>query len=719
MRDTDIDLIGEMMFKYLIPYLMLCSVCSGATFYMDIDASGADNGGSGNDAWQTIASMLAGVDAIGDNGSGDTVLVQTGTYSTFTETGVARTDWLIIKADTAQTVVFNAVQISNGSEVEVWLRFEGITIRIPDTWYTDNEYETEEPDNWPVPPTGGSPRAQNDDLTDHVFVADYAKYIYLYDCVIYGLNHHLTYRGVNLTYCDDFTLDHCEIHTVKRPFTTLMGNNNVIKWNHIHGHGGGSCIGIRPLGDVGDTITGSEVIGNHIHDDVQGTGIGDDPYYPETDFHAGTAIAIRVWNVSIQKNLIYDLEQQGIMFYLSDDPIVYTYSNFLVENNCIYDITSNTSFNNVAGAGIIRNNTFIGHADNDVFTDDPSHWSTPDNGHRRRYQGVACLVGFDDAFDGTDFEYYNNVVVCAWELPEWIEGLDPTFHPNYDEDYNIWWSRYGAKYGTPRLQENSKGANSRMAVWMDGSNNYHGNPEYFEDLVGMALFTPEYDSEEPYVPFFTDAGFYTSTEGGLDADRGGDWDYTLAVGSPGINFGLVAKQSSESLGSLDGNGFLLDNGLARDADHHSIGAYEFGSPAVVITESSGSTDVAEEGTTEDTYTIVLTTLPTNTVTITIDPDVDTEVNGNGAGNTDTFDFTTGNWESAQTVTVKAIDDVDVEGTPHISTINHTASSTDTDYDGISIDSVLVNVTDNDGFGGRVPGCEYKSGGKQTKSGGKQ
>jgi len=94
-------------------------------------------------------------------------------------------------------------------------------------------------------------------------------------------------------------------------------------------------------------------------------------------------------------------------------------------------------------------------------------------------------------------------------------------------------------------------------------------------------------------------------------------------------------------------------------------------PGVTITESDSSTDVAEEGPTTDTYTVVLDSLPTATVTITVDPDIDTEVNNNGAGNSIDLTFLTTNWDTAQTVTVKAIDDVDVEGAHTSTTVSYT------------------------------------------------
>jgi hypothetical protein len=57
-------------------------------------------------------------------------------------------------------------------------------------------------------------------------------------------------------------------------------------------------------------------------------------------------------------------------------------------------------------------------------------------------------------------------------------------------------------------------------------------------------------------------------------------------------------------------------------------------------------------------------------------------------------FTSGDWDTPQTVIVIAIDDDVVEGS-HTGTISHSASSSDGDYDGISIPDMTVNITDNE------------------------
>lgn len=108
---------------------------------------------------------------------------------------------------------------------------------------------------------------------------------------------------------------------------------------------------------------------------------------------------------------------------------------------------------------------------------------------------------------------------------------------------------------------------------------------------------------------------------------------------------------------------------------------------VTLTESSDSTTVTEAGST-DNYTIALNAAPTSDVTVTITPDTQVTVSPG------TLTFTSSNWNTAQTVTVGAVNDTTVEGT-HSGVLTHTAASSDTHYNGISISSVTASITDND------------------------
>lgn len=158
------------------------------------------------------------------------------------------------------------------------------------------------------------------------------------------------------------------------------------------------------------------------------------------------------------------------------------------------------------------------------------------------------------------------------------------------------------------------------------------------------------------------------------------WTRTENLNSEVINTDWVlstvgdAKNSNQSNGSEIGNpGFYVTTSTPITG--------------VTITQTDGTTRIAEGGAT-DTYTLVLNKQPTANVTIAINSSTQTTT-------APTFlTFTTANWNVAQTVTVTAVNDTAIEG-DHSGTITHTATSTDTNYNGISIPSVAAAITDND------------------------
>lgn len=116
-------------------------------------------------------------------------------------------------------------------------------------------------------------------------------------------------------------------------------------------------------------------------------------------------------------------------------------------------------------------------------------------------------------------------------------------------------------------------------------------------------------------------------------------------------------------------------------------------PGVTIIESDGDTIVSEGGGIVDTYEIVLNTAPTEAVTITVTPDTESGLNGGAAGEAIDLIFTSENFSTPQTVTVNAVDDGVFDG-EHTSSITHTASSTDTNYNqanGFTIEDVTATV----------------------------
>jgi hypothetical protein len=104
---------------------------------------------------------------------------------------------------------------------------------------------------------------------------------------------------------------------------------------------------------------------------------------------------------------------------------------------------------------------------------------------------------------------------------------------------------------------------------------------------------------------------------------------------------------------------------------------------------TNNTTVTEGGLT-DTYTVVLDSKPTNSVTINNSPDSQTTIDKSS------LTFTTGNWDTAQTITVTAVDDNAIEGA-HTSAIGHVVASSDSKYDTLN-QNLTANVVDNDTAG---------------------
>ncbi|MDP3244857.1 MAG: hypothetical protein Q8M83_04355 [bacterium] len=117
-------------------------------------------------------------------------------------------------------------------------------------------------------------------------------------------------------------------------------------------------------------------------------------------------------------------------------------------------------------------------------------------------------------------------------------------------------------------------------------------------------------------------------------------------------------------------------------------------PALIA--ESESTTVVREGGETDTYTVVLQSQPIADVVITPTPNAQVMVSPSS------LTFTAANWDTPQTVTVTAVDDLEVENV-HAGTISHAVVSADGTYNNASVNDVTVVIMDNDG------GAHYTSG----------
>ncbi|OUL26907.1 hypothetical protein BV372_26140 [Nostoc sp. T09] len=98
-----------------------------------------------------------------------------------------------------------------------------------------------------------------------------------------------------------------------------------------------------------------------------------------------------------------------------------------------------------------------------------------------------------------------------------------------------------------------------------------------------------------------------------------------------------------------------------------------------------------EGGASDSYSLVLSSQPTANVTITLaTPAPSNQLSFDKT----TLTFTPTNWNTAQVVTVTAVNDTAVEGTQTVN-IAHTVSSTDSQYNNVAVGNVGVTITDND------------------------
>ena len=123
------------------------------------------------------------------------------------------------------------------------------------------------------------------------------------------------------------------------------------------------------------------------------------------------------------------------------------------------------------------------------------------------------------------------------------------------------------------------------------------------------------------------------------------------------------------------------------------------SPGISIVESGGTTSVTEGITTTDSYTVVLTKIPTGNVDVVVDGGSQSRLSKTstvGAATTTTLNFTPANWSTAQTVWVLPVDDTVAE-LRHLSPITHSISAVSAaEYQALTgLPSVSAIITDND------------------------
>ena len=113
-----------------------------------------------------------------------------------------------------------------------------------------------------------------------------------------------------------------------------------------------------------------------------------------------------------------------------------------------------------------------------------------------------------------------------------------------------------------------------------------------------------------------------------------------------------------------------------------------------FSKSKTNVSVSETGTT-DTFTVVLTQAPNSNVVI----DVSSGDTDEATVSPSSLTFTTGNWNSAQTVTVTGVDDANVDGSQNTTiTLSVNDGSSDNNFDSLSDQTVTAATSDDDSAG---------------------
>lgn len=337
---------------------------------------------------------------------------------------------------------------------------------------------------------------------------------------------YVTDSGFRVKNSENVLIYYCDISKASRSITVSDTKNMTFSRNHIHNLSGSSAI------NYGDGNSNFIIEKNNTYDSNFDTNDVDpnSPYIAgdTSSFPHSSGVAIRSNDVWIRGNIFHDVgSSSGIMFYGQDAAGGETaYNNIIIENNLFYDIhnTNIIRMNNLGTNVVVRNNTITGHL--------------RDTTNANYRLNVAIVVhSLASGYDGSGLFIYNNIMLGIAMLPQTAKTAN-----------NIFW--------TYSLYDN---AHKFLSTPPD---------------VGSKIMTSQADDYP--IDYFTN-NFFIGVDAEVDFTGAHHQvlDYRLNVNSEAVYFGDVATQSRFSLGSINADGFIQDDGPVRDAEHNSVGAYQF------------------------------------------------------------------------------------------------------------------------------------------------
>ena len=172
-----------------------------------------------------------------------------------------------------------------------------------------------------------------------------------------------------------------------------------------------------------------------------------------------------------------------------------------------------------------------------------------------------------------------------------------------------------------------------------------------------------------------------------------NWNVPQAVTLAGVADGVVDGTQTTTL-TLAVDDAASDDAFDAVADQPVNVQTVDDTPGLIVTESGGSTAVAESGTT-DSLTVVLSAPPASDVTLAV------TVGGAGevAASAATLVFTPANWNVPQTVTVTGVDDFVDDGDQTVSVVLSVEDAASDDrFDNVAARTVAVLNADDDTAG---------------------
>lgn len=568
---------------------LLANIAGGATCYLDATIGNDITGdGSIGKPWKTISKALASTT------SGDNVIMASGTYDAFVDTRPERNNWLTFQAADGAQPQLPYIKIgSDGWNKDAYLHFKGLRV-------ISNPADT-----------GGN----------RIFSATDVNYVKVQDCYLYGYKRYLDigvyFQGNNIE------INHCEIFYDLHPtenFPTIYdasdlpgktrgieckGQNISIINNYIHDMASSGIYVTQP-----STVL---IQNNHLANQRR---VWPGPTEGEiTNTVHGSGIALNSGNITIRRNIIRGFGRTRIIgIYGAVGDWHGIGDNIIIESNLMYDLLPSTAVglnDGLWGTGCkFNHNTVICR-----------HQESPAKEHYERYMS-AIGGAFADTYSG-DFEFYNNLIVGRVQnvvvgSTSWVAStaysLDSTVNSDYhgyvcikahvstDDDRpgfgNNWQSYW--QLMPPRVW-NCSGNIIFSYLYPYQHSHHHGwNTMANSTILCSAVsgygygykgkgWDPETDffiadsAEKMLLPTPPYPGQYYTTA-----------DFRLKTGSPAINYGDVTKAiaTGKSLGTLGSDGFIKDDGVMRDQNHHSAGSHEYNNEAPVL-ESIGNRSVNE------------------------------------------------------------------------------------------------------------------------------